>query len=219
MKHPAIRPLRHIRYAITAITALAAVAVLATPAVLAQDDTGEMTEGMSAEGAEMVAMMEAWAKAATPGDMHEHIGRSEGEWTTTMKMWMAPDTEPMTSEGTMTGEWLYGGRYLRTRHTGDMMGQPFEGTGFEAYDNVRETFVSTWFDNMSTGIMIMEGHCVDDACDKMEYEGEFADPMTGEMMTHRMVFTWHDDGSFLLEGFTGTPDGEMKGMEMTATKK
>lgn len=218
MKHPEIRPFRRIRYAVLSL--VTAVAVLGAPVVLAQDATTEdMTEGMSEEGAEMVAMMEAWAKAATPGDMHDHLGRYEGEWTTTMKMWMEPGADPVESTGTMTGEWLYGGRYMKTQHTGSIMGQPFEGTGIEGYDNVREVFTSFWFDNMSTGAMNFEGHCEDDACNTLVYEGSSADPMTGEMVDQRMVFRVTGPDSFMFESFMDTPEGEVKMMEMTAEKK
>ena len=38
-----------------------------------------------------------------------------------------------------------------------MMEMDFQGQGLEGYDNVKKKFVSTWIDNMGTGIMIAEG--------------------------------------------------------------
>lgn len=214
MKHRHVRPFRRIRYAALALAT--AVALVAPPAVLAQDDTAE---GMTEEGAEMMAMMEAWAKAATPGEMHDHLGLYEGQWATTMKMWMEPGAAPVESQGTMTGEWLYDGRYMKTQHSGSVMGQPFSGTGIDGYDNVREVFTSVWYDNMSTGMMVFEGHCQDDACKTMVYEGSAADPVTGEMVDHRMVFTSTGPDSFMFESYLETPEGDLKTMEMTGKRK
>ena len=38
-----------------------------------------------------------------------------------------------------------------------MMGMPFQGMSTMAYDNGKKTFMSTWIDNMGTGILETEG--------------------------------------------------------------
>ena len=50
-----------------------------------------------------------------------------------------------------------GGRYQEGTYSGDMFGMPFEGRGMVAYDNATEEFVSTWIDNMGTGMMVTKG--------------------------------------------------------------
>ena len=41
--------------------------------------------------AEQKAMLEAWEKAATPGDAHKQlVAQFEGTWTTRQTMWMDP---------------------------------------------------------------------------------------------------------------------------------
>lgn len=208
---------RH-RHRVFSNLVLAAVLVAGT-AVFAQNGT---PESMGPEGAEMMALMEAWAKASTPGEMHDHLDRYEGEWTTEITLWMIPGQEPTTTNGTMSGEWVYGGRYMRTEHTSDMMGQPFHGTGIEGYDTVREVYTSTWYDNASTGIVNFEGQCADagDAdCSTMVYHGTQADPRTGEMTKTRVVVTFAGPDSFMFESFADTPAGETKTMEMTVQRK
>lgn len=52
-----------------------------------------------------------------------------------------------------------------------MMGMPFEGHGTLAYDNHRKMFVSTWIDNMGSGIMVLEG-TYDDASKTLTLMGK-----------------------------------------------
>ena len=46
------------------------------------------------------------------------------------------------------------GRYIKVDVAGDMPGMgPFTGFGLTGFDNVSKKFVSTWVDNMGTGMM------------------------------------------------------------------
>ena len=95
-------------------------------------------------------------------------------------MWMDPAAEPMTSKGSATIEPLLGGRYIRERFKGDMMGQAFEGESTTGFDNVKRQFVTTWLDSMSTGIMTMKGSISPDG-KTLTFIGEMDEPMSGEM--------------------------------------
>jgi hypothetical protein len=203
MKHSTYRPVLASLLGIIAVLAL----VVTSGAVAQKEDPNTPNR-----------MMEAWTAAATPGEMHRHLDRYEGQWTIHVKMWMMPGAPPEESPGTMTGEWLYDGRFMRTQYTGTVMGQPFVGTGIDGYDNVREVFTYTWYDNTRTGIMNLEGHCGDDACRTVVYEGLYPDPVSGEMAHHRMVYTFTDPDSFEFEVFVKTPEGEMKTMELEANR-
>jgi hypothetical protein len=99
------------------------------------------------------------------------------------------------------------------------MGMPFEGRGTEAYDNVAKQYVSTWIDNMGTGIMYSTGTC-DEAGKSCSNSGEMWDPMTGQKTTMKSTVTWMDDNSFKMEMFGKGPSGqEMKMMEIVAKRK
>jgi hypothetical protein len=166
------------------------------------------------------AMMEAWMKAATPGEQHKHLARGAGKWATTQKMWMAPGQPPMETTGTMEGEMILGGRYLHTVYKASMMGQPFEGQAFEAYDNVTQELISAWIDTMGTGILISRGKCDDPACKTVTVSGTMADPMGGPTVTMRQVTTWIDNDNYKFEIWGTDPQGgEAKMMEMTAKRK
>jgi hypothetical protein len=192
---------------------LSLLALAALP-VLAQDKSKEpAAPGMSA--ADMAAM----EKAATPGEPQKKLGRLAGDWTFTNRMWMAPGQPPMELTGTMHGELLMGGRYVEHHWKGSFMGQPFEGRGTDGYDNVAQHYVSSWLDNMGTGITQTTGTC-DAAVKVCTYTGEMWDPATGKKTTTKSVITWIDDNNFKNEMFGPGPDGkEAKMMEITAKRK
>jgi hypothetical protein len=163
--------------------------------------------------------MEAIMKAATPGEPHKHLARLAGNWTYTSKMWMDPSQPPMESNGVMSAKPLLGGRYVEHHWSGTMMGMPFEGRGTDGYDNVGKQFLSSWIDNMSTGIMYQTGTC-DEGVKNCTFTGDVWDPMTGKKTTLKSVITWMDDNSFKNEMYANGPDGkEMKVMELAAKRK
>ena len=195
------------------VRGIAILCLLALSAPVAAQD--KKPEGGAPGEADMAAMM----KAAEPGENHKHLGRMAGDWEYTSKMWMAPGQPPEESKGTMHGETVMGGRYLQHHWKGNMAGMPFEGLGTEGYDNATKQFISSWIDNMSTGMMFSKGSC--DAAGKVcTMTGDMADPMSGSNMTTKMVVTWADNDHFRNEMFMKDPSGgEMKMMEINASRK
>lgn len=192
---------------------LSLLALAALP-LLAQDKPKEPA-APAMGGAEMEAMM----KAMTPGEQQKKLARLVGDWTFTSKAWMAPGQPPVESGGTMHAESLLGGRYVQHVWKGDMMGMPFEGHGTDAYDNVGKMYVSSWVDNMGTGILYMTGSC-DEAVKSCTYKGDMWDPMSGKKGSMKQVITWLDDNSFKNEMYGNDPSGmEMKMMEIVAKRK
>jgi hypothetical protein len=194
------------------IAVLCLLAMTSLPA-LAQE---KKPEGEHAMGN---AEMEAMAKAGSPGEQHKHLARMAGDWTYTSKAWMAPGQPPVDSNGTMHADLLLGGRYVEHHWKGDFMGMPFEGRGTEGYDNMSKQYISSWIDNMSTGIMMSTGSC-DAAGNVCTLTGDSMDPMSGQKMTMKTVITWNGNDSFKNEMFVKDPSGnEMKMMEIVATRK
>jgi hypothetical protein len=193
-----------------AVLSLLAV-IAAVPVAAWQDKPQQPAPG----GPEMEAMM----KAMQPGENHKHLARYAGNWTFTNKMWMDPSQPPSESSGTMHGEMILGGRYAQTHWQGNFMGMPFEGRGTEAYDNMSKQYVSSWIDNMGTGILLSTGTCENDG-KVCTMSGDMLDPMSGQKVTLRSVVTWLDDNSFRMEMYGKDPAGkEFKTMEMLVKKK
>jgi Protein of unknown function (DUF1579) len=200
---------------IVVLSFLALLLALALP-VMAQDQDKpkESPPGMGDP-----AMHEAMMKAMSPGEQHKLLARQAGDWTYTNKMWMAPGQPPMESSGTMHGETILDGRYLTTVWKGDMMGMPFEGHATEGYDNLAKKYVSSWVDNMGTGIMYSTGTCDIDG-KKCESKGSMMDPMTGKESYMRSVVNWTGNDNFVMQMYGPDPSGkEFQWMEMTVKRK
>jgi hypothetical protein len=128
----------------------------------------------------MEEMMKKSEAFATPGSAHKALETLAGEWNVEARWWMAgPDGPPTVSKGTTQTRWILGGRFLQEDFTGEMMQKPFHGVGITGYDNFKKKYVSTWMDDMGTGIFISEGSA--DADGKvLTFLGKMDDPMTGQ---------------------------------------
>lgn len=169
--------------------------------------------------AQTEAEMKAWMDYMTPGDIHKMLAKSDGDWDADMTMWMAANTPPTKTTGTCTNKMILGGRYQESKYAANMNGMPFEGIGTTAYDNALKKFVSTWIDNMGTGIMVMEGSW-DNASKSLTTKGKTIDPTTGKEVTIREVFKIVDDNTQILEMYTIPTGGkEYKNMEIKLTRK
>jgi hypothetical protein len=125
-------------------------------------------------------IMKRWQESMTPGAPHKMLEESVGTWDAEVKMWMkGPSGDAMISKGTSENKMVLGGRYLQQDFTGEMMGQPFVGTGFTGYDNFKKRYVSFWIDNMSTGMSTMDG-VLDKGGKSVTMWGKMDEPTTGE---------------------------------------
>ena len=194
-------------------TAALALTLATTGALRAQDKPADGGMGMSPE------QMKAMEALTSPGEMHKHLARLAGDWTYTNSMWMAPGQPPMESAGTMHAEVILGGRYVQSVWKGDFMGMAFEGHGTEAYDNVTKQYITTWVDNMGTGIMYATGAC-EDGGKKCTTSGAMSDPMAGGSTTVKSIVVWVDDNTFKNEMYSKDQSGnEFKMMEIVAKRK
>lgn len=152
-------------------------------------------------------MMKRWQEAMTPGDAHNKLQGMLGTWDAEVKSWMSgPDGEPMVSKGVSENTSVLGGRFVQQTFTGDMMNQPFNGTGFTGYDNFKRKYVGFWIDNMTTAISTMEGTLDKDGT-TMTMWGKTDDPMTRQkdkkvkyvsrvIDKDKMVFDYYDVTSY-----------------------
>jgi hypothetical protein len=163
------------------------------------------------------AEQKAWMDFMTPGEVHKNLAKDNGTWATEMKMWMTPGTDPSTSKGTCENTMILGGRYQQSVYKGDVMGMPMEGRGLLAYDNARKVFVSTWIDNMGTGLVAMEGNW-NAATKTITFKGKQTNPATGAQDDLKEVFKWIDDNTQLMEMYVVKGSKEEKMMEIRFTR-
>ena len=200
------------------ITLFVAAALFTAGSAFAQTGS-EKAAPAAAPSAQEQEMMKAWMAYMTPGEMHAMLAKSNGEWNEDITMWMTPDAPPTKSTATCVNSMVMGGRYLQSVNKGNFDGMPFEGVSTIGYDNAKKIFQSTWYDNMGTGIMVMEGK-YDPATKTMHMTGKSVDPMTGKDMVVRETFTIIDDNNQMMAMYMTPSDGkEYKSMEIKYTRK
>lgn len=163
----------------------------------------------------------AWTDYATPGEMHKMLAKSDGDWSGQTTMWAESGGEQIISKSEATNKMMFNGRYQMSTHKGDMMGMAFEGISILAYDNAKKKFVSSWIDNMGTGIMTMEGDW-NASTKSIEFKGKMTDPTQTEKECNvREVFTFIDDNTEKMEMFGPDPrtGEEFKTMEIIYKRK
>lgn len=189
----------------TLVLALAA-SILAVPPVSAQEEDGEMA-----------AMMEAYEKAGTPGEHHEHLGRMVGEWDAEVRMYMEPGAEPAVTQAASTVEWVMDGRFVKETVESEFMGQPFHGVGYTGYNNVAGEYEATWMDNHSTALYRYTGHVDDQG--RMVFHSESVDPVTGETVQEKGVSEFVSDDEMIVRSYRLEDGEEVLTMELRYERK
>jgi hypothetical protein len=142
--------------------------------------------------------MKTMMEAGTPGEQHAMLAKGDGKWTAETTMWMSPGSPPVTAKSSAVNKMIFGGRYQQTTFKGDFMGMPYEGSSTTGYDNAKKTFFTTWMDNMSTGILNMEGTW-DEASKTINYKGKMICPANGKECEMRQVYKIVNDNTHVME--------------------
>jgi len=147
------------------------------------------------------------------------MAKSAGDWKAEVTQYMDPTQPPTKTQSKVHNEMIMGGRYLSTKWSGDMMGMPFEGISTLGFDNARKLYVSTWIDNMGTGIMNMEG-TLDAATNTITFNGKMVNGETLKEEPVRETFTIMDKDHQLMQMYGVGKDGkEFKSMQIHYTRK
>ncbi len=184
------------------------------------NDTGKVdspTVVMDVKNIDTAAMNKAWADYMTPGEVHKMLAGASGKWDAEISFYYNPDS-PSVNKTICETKMILGGRYQQSTYTGSIDGMPFEGVNTLAYDNARKIYISTWIDNMGTGIMYMEGR-FDDATKTMNMKGKATDVASGKDIAVREVFNIVDDKTQTMEMFETKDGKEMKTMSILLKKK
>ena len=170
-------------------------------------------KAMSPEEAMMAEMM----KFATPGEEHKALEPLVGTWKASIKMLMGPG-DPQMSEGTCERSWIMGGRYLMAKHAGVMGGMPFEGMEIMGYDIRAGQYVSTWIDNMGTGIAMTSSGKMDPATKTLTMEMSMYDPMSKGMIPYKNVTKIVDANTNVFTMMSNRGGKDVTEMEITSTR-
>lgn len=183
------------------------------------DSTTVIKPETKEEPMDSVAMEEAWKAYGTPGFQHKMMADETGKWDVEMTFWTAPDAAPEKYTATAQARMLFDGKYQEVNYDGTMMGMPFQGKSTLAFNNKSGEYISTWIDNMGTGMLIVKGH-YDEATKAINFTGSMPDPLTGKDIGVREVYSIVDAKTRKLESFE-TKEGqkEFKSMEILMKRK
>jgi Protein of unknown function (DUF1579) len=186
------------------------------------DSTATTQPGVKTETApppmDPAAMQKAMADYATPGDMHKWMANFIGTWEAGVIGFMDP-SKPDTSKATNIVSMTLNGLYQVGKFNGNMMGKPFERHSIMGYDNAKKMFVSTWIDNLGSGITYMTG-TYDATTKTLNLKGQQTDPTTGKDMDIREEMTMIDNDSYSMIMYgTGVDGKESKWMEGTFKRR
>ena len=165
------------------------------------------------------AIAKAWTDYATPSKAHEMLAKDTGTWDAEMTFWMPDSPEPQQAKSVATYKMILDGKYQEGTFKGEMFGMSFEGRGLTAYDNASKEFITTWIDNMGTGMLVSRGQ-YDEASKSITFSGNMVDPVTGKEKKVKEVITYIDDNNQKMEMFEVNSDGtEFKNMEILSKKR
>ncbi|MEP7015017.1 MAG: DUF1579 domain-containing protein [Verrucomicrobiota bacterium] len=215
------------------VTALIAI-VLTASSSLAQETSASPAAATAATAATTAGapndaeMMKQMMELSKLGENHKILAGLAGTWSYTVKMWMNPDpsAKPEESKGTATRKPTMDGRFFVLDVTGKMeMPGPdgkkkemiFKGMGIEGYDNVKKKFVSTWMDNMGTGVMMSEGS-YDPASKTFTYTGDY-EAIPGMKTQIRETVKVTDKDHHTFEMYENRSGKEVKTVEINYRRK
>ncbi len=183
-------------------------------------DTKPTTPAGPPDSATIAAMQKAWMDFATPGDMHKWMAKSAGTWEAEVSQWMDPGAPPTKSKASEVVKMTMNGLYQIVDFSSTMMGQPMSGHSIMGYDKMKKMFVSSWIDNMGSGIVRMEG-TYDEASKTLNMKGKQSDPGMSKETDIRQEIKFIDDNSFTMAMYGMGHDGmtEQKFMEGTFKRK
>lgn len=183
-----------------------------TPTEVVVEETVEATP-------DSATIAKAWADYATPSKVHEMLAKDTGTWDAEMIFWMPESPEPMKANSVATYKMILDGKYQEGVFKGDMWGMSFEGRGMTAYDNASKEFITTWIDNMGTGMLVSRGQ-YDEASKSITFNGAMVDPVSGKEKKVKEIITYIDDDTQKLEMFEIDQNGkEFKNMEINSKRR
>ncbi|MBI4717614.1 MAG: DUF1579 family protein [Planctomycetes bacterium] len=143
---------------------------------------------------------EDWMKATLPHEAHQRLQALAGTWSLAVKTPGGPDGKEAESPGKAQFRSVMGGRFVIEEVQTSLGGEPFEWLGIHGFDNGKKKYVSSWIDNMGTGIDSMEG-VWDEAGKTLTYTGHVDDPGAGESSKVKWVMNLGPRDRLLVQMF------------------
>lgn len=155
-----------------------------------------------------------------PGPEHERLTTQVGSFVDETKVWMRPDADPITIEGTSESELILGGRFLMSRaeFSFPMLGD-MEGLRMMGFDRRHGEYTIVGFDTMGTYYITAAGKW-DEERQAIVLHGTDEDPFIGEQVyDFVMEFPDEDTVKTSLIFYDMYQEGPFKLMEITSRRE
>jgi hypothetical protein len=220
--------MKTLKAAVGIVFAALSVALFVLPTLAEEPKPGESAAASPSAGAmndqEMMAKMMEMAKL---NENHKLLASLDGTWNYTVKFWMNgdPNSKPEVAHGTAVRKSLMGGRFFAMDVKGKMQmpGEDgkmkefdFMGHAMDGYDNAKQKFVSTWIDNMGTGMMMTYG-TYDEANKTLTSTGAI-EPLPGVKTEIREEMKFDDKDHMTMSWFENRGGQFVKTMEINYTR-
>jgi len=104
------------------------------------------------------ARAETGPSLSVPGLDQERLNPLIGEWTTEIKSWKTPESEPVTLKGTVTRRWTLNGRFVEENAENETSrGKRFRSIAYLGYNRGTELYERFWMTNTWTGMFTERG--------------------------------------------------------------
>lgn len=148
---------------------------------------------------------------------HHRLLQMAGPWREETKVWSHPGAEPTVSLAVREGRPMMDGRYVQMSVMGDSKMGHFEAQSLIGWDNLKKIYVKTWYDNIGTGILVLEG-TLDEEKNIIEFRGMTIDPKTRMPVPVRQVLNMSNPQLHILEVYTEFKGKEYKAMEIRSSR-
>lgn len=180
-----------------------------------QGEAAPAPVGIKDEIQETVAMHEH----SRVTDMHHLLMQWAGHWTEEIKIWTNPEAEPGIMRTERDGRVVAEGRFLVSTIMGHNGLTPYEAQSVMGYDNSKKVFVKTWFDNLGTSILVLEG-IYDEKAHVIDFKGTTTDPRTKLPVKVHQILRMADPNNQILEVYVEVKEGkEVKSMEVRSVRR
>jgi len=153
-----------------------------------------------------------------PGPEHSQLMKWVGSWDVAFTHAMKEGEPVKHATGTAIFTSAYNGRYIREEYSSEFNDHHFMGTGTTGYDRAAKHFVTTWYDNMGTGIIHLTGTATDEG-NIITYLGMMMCSQQKSRVQLRHVTTWESDNSFTITMFHRSAGTERQVMELVYTRR
>lgn len=172
---------------------LAAIVCLAGP-VCAQEASKAAAPARMGDA----ALAQVLANAMTPGEGQKKLEPMIGTFEVKIRTWIDPSKPPVESLAICINTWVLGQRYIHSTLSGFVAGEPFDGIGYVAYDNVAKVYQTAWMDTGSTAMVWYRG-TFDASGKSATLKATVSDPITTRPVPVELRLSIADNGDHMSE--------------------